>query len=312
MKLPAGQVGVAYSQTLAISGGMFPYTWSIFAGSLPDGLSLSSDGLISGAPTSTGTSSFTVQVTDSLGATATKSLSITINEAPINNKPPVIDTVTLSPDNDPGLPGVQINPTAGGTTTVSVSIQARDDNGYNDISMVSVVVYKPDGTTVHVPSGDATLSSGNGTHSNWTYNFNMNFYDAPATGAATYTVVATATDSQGATGDNSASPALFNYDELIGLSLNTNTIFHTRCSWVASEIRDSPENRCFSPLAPILGGELGSWGIPPDPLQRGFAPCGIPIFILHGAGDKPAWRIPSKIAFSTPCPPFFFGGGGNW
>lgn len=99
-----------------------------------------------------------------------------------------------------------------------------DTNGYNDISTVAIVVYKPDGTTVHIPSGNATLASGSGTHSTWTYSFSMNFYDAPATGAATYVVVATATDSQEAAGDNSASPALFNYNELIGLSLNTNTI----------------------------------------------------------------------------------------
>jgi len=80
--------------------------------------------VLTDTPTAAGTSNFTVQVTDSLSATATKALSITINKS--KNKPPVIDAVTLSPDSDPGLSGVQINPTAGDTTTVSVSIQASD------------------------------------------------------------------------------------------------------------------------------------------------------------------------------------------
>jgi len=46
---------------------------------------------------------------------------------------------------------------------------------------------------------------------------------------------------------------------------------------------------------PLLGESGGSWGAPPDPRQRGFAPCGIPIFILRGAGGKPAWGITPKI-----------------
>ena len=45
------------------------------------------------------------------------------------------------------------------------------------------------------------------------------------------------------------------------------------------------ENSSFSPLyPPLLGGLGGRWGTPPDPSQRGCAPCGIPIFILRGAG----------------------------
>jgi len=43
-----------------------------------DGLSLSSGGVISGTPTASGTSSFTVQVTDSSGLTGTKALSIAV------------------------------------------------------------------------------------------------------------------------------------------------------------------------------------------------------------------------------------------
>ena len=76
--LPNGDVGGAYSQTLAPSGGSGTYTWSVSAGSLPAGLSLAATtGVISGKPTTTGTSNFTAQVADGI-TTATQYLSITI------------------------------------------------------------------------------------------------------------------------------------------------------------------------------------------------------------------------------------------
>jgi hypothetical protein len=82
VSLPGGSVGNVYSQTLHASGGVPPYTWSISVGTLPSGLTLNaSTGIISGTPTATGTSTFTVKVTDSAATTATASLSIAINTA---------------------------------------------------------------------------------------------------------------------------------------------------------------------------------------------------------------------------------------
>ncbi len=65
----------AYQATLATSGGVGPYTWSLASGStLPTGLSLSSAGVITGTVASTvatGNYTFTIQVTDtSTNATA--------------------------------------------------------------------------------------------------------------------------------------------------------------------------------------------------------------------------------------------------
>jgi hypothetical protein len=77
--LPSGTQNIAYNATLAASGGTTPYTWSITVGSLPAGLTLtSSTGVISGTPTGTGTSNFTIQVTDARSQVATKALGITI------------------------------------------------------------------------------------------------------------------------------------------------------------------------------------------------------------------------------------------
>ncbi len=79
--LPNGTVGVAYTATLTGTGPT-PYTWSIDSGSLPAGLALNpSTGAISGTPTVRGTASFTVKLTGSGGATATKTLSIVVTAA---------------------------------------------------------------------------------------------------------------------------------------------------------------------------------------------------------------------------------------
>ena len=64
--LPGGTLGVAYSQTTTASGGTAAYTYSISVGALPAGLTInSSTGEISGTPTATGSSTFTVRAEDS-------------------------------------------------------------------------------------------------------------------------------------------------------------------------------------------------------------------------------------------------------
>jgi len=65
-----GVIGVHYQQLLIATGGQQPYTWSISSGSLPPGLSVNSDGVISGIPTTLGTFNFTAKVVDSQTPTA--------------------------------------------------------------------------------------------------------------------------------------------------------------------------------------------------------------------------------------------------
>lgn len=80
--LPAGNYGSPYTATVAATGGVAPFTWSISAGSLTTGLSVGSSTTnsvtISGTPGAEVNSNFTIKVTDSTGAAATQSLSIAI------------------------------------------------------------------------------------------------------------------------------------------------------------------------------------------------------------------------------------------
>src|SRR5579875_23372 len=116
---PAGVVGSPYSTALQASGGVTPYAWSISSGALPGGLTINAaTGVISGVPTTAGSFSFTVQVQDATGKTATAAASIAIT-APISA--PVLTTTAL-PNGTVGVPYCAIIGFSGGTAPCSCSI----------------------------------------------------------------------------------------------------------------------------------------------------------------------------------------------
>lgn len=84
--LDDGNVTIAYTTKLTAAGGYSPYTYDLADGSLPDGLQLFPDGTISGTPTVQGTFGFQASVTDHLGNSCVKPLSITINASGGSNK----------------------------------------------------------------------------------------------------------------------------------------------------------------------------------------------------------------------------------
>ena len=78
--LPNGSTTGAYSQTLTATGGSGTgYVWSLFSGSLPNGITLSSGGVLSGTPTQAGNFNFTIEVTDSANRSAAKAFALTIS-----------------------------------------------------------------------------------------------------------------------------------------------------------------------------------------------------------------------------------------
>ena len=79
--LPQAGVSQPFAQQFAATGGVAPYTWTVTAGTLPQGLQLSTQGLLSGTPVQFGAGNrFTIQVADTetppQTATATFTLSV--------------------------------------------------------------------------------------------------------------------------------------------------------------------------------------------------------------------------------------------
>lgn len=91
--LPDAAENEAYSQALTASGGKAPYTFSIIAGALPSGLTLTAEGLLSGMPDTSGSYTFTVQATDSSDPifTGQRAYTLLVTAAPpTDTTPPVI------------------------------------------------------------------------------------------------------------------------------------------------------------------------------------------------------------------------------
>ena len=173
--LPAGTFNVAYTpQTLTLTGGTGPFTWTIITGSVP-GLSLApSTGILSGTPTSTGIFPITVQVKDSAtpSHTATANLSITINGAPaitsLNNASFTVGAAGSFMVTATGFPVPTLSETATLPTGVSFT---PNSGGTGTLSWTSTVA-----------SGSYALSftASNGVGSNATQAFTLSANAAPA------------------------------------------------------------------------------------------------------------------------------------
>jgi hypothetical protein len=117
--LPDGYVGVAYNQTIVASGGTAPYTFTISSGTLPAGLNIdSSTGVISGTPTTVGSSPFTITATDNNGCQGSQNYTINILNCVLTVDPPAL------PDGTVNIPYNQTITASGGTPPYTFTVTA--------------------------------------------------------------------------------------------------------------------------------------------------------------------------------------------
>ena len=102
--LDPGFAGQAYTAYFFVIGGAAPYTWSLVSGQVPPGLSLATfsdprdaNDELAGTPTTVGTYTFTMRVTDYNGQQATQQFTVTVH-------PPLQVTTTTLPAGTVGVP----------------------------------------------------------------------------------------------------------------------------------------------------------------------------------------------------------------
>ncbi len=149
-----------FSTSFLASGGTAPYTWSAQA---PAGLVLRPSGLLLGAPSVNGTSTFTVKVTDAAGATATGTFSITVTDPPPPT-PPGCQTGGVVRE---ALTGAALNGRTPSGQAVADETRFSGCGGFSILSVQVSNVNLPDGTRLWVtldfgPVGTITLRGGAG------------------------------------------------------------------------------------------------------------------------------------------------------
>lgn len=140
-----GTVGTSYSQTLASDNN--PTNWSITSGTLPAGLTLdTSTGEITGAPTTAGTSTFTVTATNSAGSDS-KELSLTVKSVSVTGVKLDQESLTL-----------QENGSATLTATVEPANASNQDITWKS-SDTSIATVDANGTVTAISAGTATITA---------------------------------------------------------------------------------------------------------------------------------------------------------
>lgn len=125
--LPSGQIGVAYTQAFAITGGGKGDTlaWSLYAGSPPPGIYLTQAGVLTGTPTASGSYSIGVEVDDTSpsGGVSTATRLYTLVIAP-SGAPITITTNTSLPTGTVGTAYAQPIIATGGVPPFTWNVES--------------------------------------------------------------------------------------------------------------------------------------------------------------------------------------------
>jgi hypothetical protein len=146
--LPQGTQGLTYNAKLEASGGVGPYGWTIDSGTLPDGLTMTGEGVISGRASQAGSTTFTVRVRDSIGTSSVKTLFIIVALPP---PPLTIQTISL-PETSAERPYSQRLQAAGGVPPYTWSIASGSLGAGLNLSADGIISGTPmtAGTSVFV------------------------------------------------------------------------------------------------------------------------------------------------------------------
>jgi large repetitive protein len=201
----SGVAGAAFSQTFTQSGGTGTITFSLASGTLPAGLTLGTNGVLSGTPTQTGTFPITVKATDSNGCSGTgASYTLTITCQTITVTNPAVNsgvagaafsqaftqsggigatTFSLASGTLPagltlGTNGV-LSGTPAQTGTFNITVTATDANGCSGTGATYTLTIACQTITVNNPS----VSSGTAGSP-----FSQTFTAGNAIGATTFTL----------------------------------------------------------------------------------------------------------------------------
>jgi hypothetical protein len=77
--LPNGTVNHPYNRTITANGGNSPYSFTVLSGNLPNGLTLTQAGVLSGTPTTAGSFTFTILAQDRYGCSGKRNYNLTIS-----------------------------------------------------------------------------------------------------------------------------------------------------------------------------------------------------------------------------------------
>jgi hypothetical protein len=151
LAIPPAFTGSSYQTSLLASGGQPPYQWAVIAGALPAGVSLSSAGVVSGTPSSSGTFNFTARVQDSARNTASAALMLQVSTAS-NCGPPTYNCSRsdLNPAPNPAIP-----PQVGPNTCVASQLSSC-----GSLTGANRVVVDPDFHNRIVRVTDASTAGG--------------------------------------------------------------------------------------------------------------------------------------------------------
>lgn len=142
--LPNGTVGESYTATLEATGNNI--TWS--ASGLPDGLTLNSDGTITGTPTAEGTSTVTVKAENSAGSTS--------KDYTLNIKPATVPVTGLELNKN------SLTLQEKGSDTLTVTVKPTDATNQDvtwQSSNTSIATVSADGTVTAISAGTATITA---------------------------------------------------------------------------------------------------------------------------------------------------------